>query len=603
MLDESSRLLHRAREQFVIEGHLDSTLAAAVRPDILVSWRRSRLSGASSGIDVLPFQAEVMHETALCNAAEPILSRLAEQLSGLQAGVLLADRHARILRRWAPQTDILPKMDRIQSVAGSSGSEELVGTNGIGTIAEDQKPHMVVGAEHFAEMLSTFACVGAPIFNPLSRKFAGIVTLNCDATEASPLLTSLVATTAQEIESKLLHNSSRRERALLDSFLVANRSGRAVAVLGDEVLLAGPQVTRMLRSLDQGLVWQQIREGVGRATHSERIVVGTQNGVAALTCTPIRLDDKLIGALVEVIETPDEAPRPAARPDPVATASWPEATLCLPGTSPAWTEVLRRAAGQRRSSVPLLVVGEAGTGKLELIKAMFADQALNVVDCFSAPPDDAAWPLAIGADVPAGWTGAIVLRHIDSLSPMVARALSARLDQLAFATPLIHIVATALPTTTPAQGHQRRLLDQVGVVTIEVPPLRERSEDIPAIVARLNRDHGGTAPLRFSAKAMQALSRAPWPGNARQVETLVRGLLATARTVEITPEMLPDGLGSYSASRQLTKMEELEFNAIVETINRASGNKVETARLLGISRSTLYRKMRQFRLDPDRTFY
>ena len=599
MLDESTRRLHYAREQFIADGRLDAKYASAVRPEILVSWRRSRLSGASAGLAVLPFQAEAPHENPLCFAAGPILSRLAQQLSGLQAGVLLADRNARILRRWAPQTDILPKMDRIQSMAGSSCSEELVGTNGIGTIAEDQKRHIVVGPEHFAEMLSTFTCVGAPIFNPLSRKFEGIVTLNSDSTEASPLLTSLIASTAQQIESRLLHNSSRRERALLDAFLVANRSGRAIAVLGDEVLLAGPQVTRMLRSLDQGLVWQQIRDGVGAAAHSERIVVGTQDGIAALTCTPIRLDGKLIGALVEVI--PDDAPAPAAVPSPVEVHPWPQAGTQLPGKSAAWVRVLKRAAQQRNSDVPVLIVGEAGTGKLELAKTMFAERPLTVVDCFAAGPDDAGWARTIAADLPPNWGGVLVLRHVDSLSATVTRALSARLDELAVTAPLVRIVGTALPSVTPLAADQRRLIEQIGVVTIEVPAVRERREDIPEILARLNSLHGGSRPLRFSRPAMQALSRAPWPGNVRQIETLVRGLLATVRGAEVTPDMLPDGLG-HSAGRRLTKMEELQLNAIVETIHRADGNKVETARLLGISRSTLYRKMRQFHLDPDRSF-
>src|SRR5260370_41916039 len=116
------------------------------------------------GVDVLRFKAEVHGDNALCQAAEPVLCRLAQQLCGLAAGVLLSDRNARILRRWARDRSILPKMDRIQSDSGSSGSEELVGTNGIGTIVEDRKPHIVVGAEHFAEVLVTFTCVGAPIF-------------------------------------------------------------------------------------------------------------------------------------------------------------------------------------------------------------------------------------------------------------------------------------------------------------------------------------------------------------------------------------------------------------------------------------------------------
>jgi transcriptional regulator of acetoin/glycerol metabolism len=65
---------------------------------------------------------------------------------------------------------------------------------------------------------------------------------------------------------------------------------------------------------------------------------------------------------------------------------------------------------------------------------------------------------------------------------------------------------------------------------------------------------------------------------------------------------LPDGLGTYSTGRSLTKMEQLEMNAILEMVTTTRGNKVEMAKLLGISRSTLYRKMRYYRVDPDRSF-
>src|ERR1700730_16180083 len=125
---QSTRQIRRAREQFLSDGKIGPDLARFVRPDILQSWRRSRLSGASMGVDVLPFQAEAHGDSALCQAAEPVLSRLAEQLSGLAAGVLLSDRNARILRRWAPATSILPKMDRIQADSGTSGSQELART-------------------------------------------------------------------------------------------------------------------------------------------------------------------------------------------------------------------------------------------------------------------------------------------------------------------------------------------------------------------------------------------------------------------------------------------------------------------------------------------
>jgi DNA-binding NtrC family response regulator len=152
-------------------------------------------------------------------------------------------------------------------------------------------------------------------------------------------------------------------------------------------------------------------------------------------------------------------------------------------------------------------------------------------------------------------------------------------------------------------GNHRRLLDQLGVVTIELPPLRDRPEDIADLVKHFNEVHAGLTPLRFSHNAMQALARAPWPGNVRQLENLIRGLLATGHAHEITPDLLPNGLGAYSTGRRLTRMEHLEMNAILEAMTTTQGNKVEMAKLLGISRSTLYRKIRQYRLDPQRAYF
>jgi transcriptional regulator of acetoin/glycerol metabolism len=525
------------------------------------------LSGASTGIGALPFKSEANSDSPLCRAAELVLSRLAEQLAGLQAGVLLADREARILRRWAPETSILPKMDRIASAAGSSGSEELIGTNGIGTIVEDRRPHIIVGAEHYADVLTTFTCVGAPIFHPLNRRFEGVVTLNCDASEASPLLTSLIASTAQQIESRLLDLASRRERALLDAFLMANRSGRAIAVVSDEVLLTGPHVARMLCSLDQANVWQQIRDEVNSAGDRGRIViVQVHDELASLVCTPIQLDDKLVGALVEVI-TPSQPPSATVSR---SSKRWLAGEEQMPGASATWQAVLRLAADLRNADVPVLLAGEPGTGKLKLAETMFADRPRSVIDCYAAPPEDTNWPLSVSAGLPSG--AILVVRHVDALTPQVARALSARLDDLASKRLAPRVVATALPPSEWAtEGSQRRLLDQLGVVTIELPALRDRRDDIACLIGHFSKRYAGAAPLRFSPAAMRALSHAPWPGNVRQLENLIRGLAASRHAAEITLEALPQGLGAYSAGRSLTMLEQLELDAILEAINRAQG--------------------------------
>jgi transcriptional regulator of acetoin/glycerol metabolism len=593
-------MLHRAREQFLGTGEVHQDLVTAIRPEILTSWRRSRLSGASFGVDALPQGAEVSGDSPLRRAAEPVLAQLAQQLSGLRAGVLLADRHARILGRWAPQTDILAMMDRVASNTGSSGSEELIGTNGIGTVVEDRRPHLITGAEHYADMLSSFTCVGAPIFNPLSRKFEGVVTMNCDASEASPLLTSLIASTAKEVESRLLDLSSRRERALLDAFLLASRAGRAIAVISDDVLLAGTQAAPSLRSLDEGTVWELIRDDAAKREGARVLVVPTVDGRAAtLTYTPIMLDGKIIGALVEAFDSIDlDRPTAADVATEFRQVRPSMTTERLPGRSRVWQTTLARALEQCESRVPLLIVGEPGTGKSELVSAMFHGRTTEVVDCSAVAATDTAWAASVGATLPPD--GVLVLRHAAALPPGVADALSARLDTSAAATPSPRIVATAHPSPGREADGVQHLLDRVSVVTLEVPPLRDRPEDIPLLIQQLNERHSGLTPLRFSPAAMRALCRAPWPGNIRQLENVIRGIAATGRVREVTPNLLPDLLGTYATSRTLTMMEQLEMNAILETVTATRGNKVEMAKMLGISRSTLYRKMRYFRIDVDR---
>ena len=598
-METATRLLHQAREQFLSVGQLDPQYAALVRPEILTSWRRSRLSGASATMAMLPTGADLGTDSQLCRAATPVLAQLAQQLSGLQAGVLLADRYARIIGRWTPETNILPKMDRVASAAGSSGSEELVGTNGIGTIVEDRKPHMIVGAEHYSDMLTSFTCIGAPIFNPLTRKFEGVVTMNCDATEASPLLTSLIATTAKDVENRMLELSSRRERALLDAFVMSSRAGRGIAVIGEDVLLAGPQAASAFRSLDQVMVWQLIQQDMAARRRSAVLVVPAQDGsMATLSYTPILLDEKAIGATVERLTAHSvDAPAPTERvsqmPSPL-----PVAFDRVPGHSQVWQATLTRAIEYRESSAPLLIIGESGTGKLELAKALFHDRPIKVVDCLTPGSEGLNWVTSLGCDLPPA--GVLVLRHVLSLSEAQAGALSARIDEFASMTDGPRIVGTGSRQLEQPSSRMQRLLDQLGVLTVEMPPLRDRAQDIPDLVRQLNERYAGLTPIRFSAAAMRALTCAPWPGNIRQLERVVRGIAAGGSAREVTPDLLPDNLGTYASGRTLTKMEQLERNAILEANDATNGNKVEMAKRLGISRSTLYRKMRYFRIDVER---
>src|SRR5258708_2338799 len=101
-----------AREHLLADGTIPDHLAKSVRPDVLTSWKRSLISGADLANPALTFRGEHHAHTALRLAADPVLSRLAGELAGLDAGVLLCDHEAIVVQRWVSDAGILPMMDR-----------------------------------------------------------------------------------------------------------------------------------------------------------------------------------------------------------------------------------------------------------------------------------------------------------------------------------------------------------------------------------------------------------------------------------------------------------------------------------------------------------
>ncbi|MGH9920920.1 MAG: sigma-54-dependent Fis family transcriptional regulator, partial [Nitrososphaerales archaeon] len=610
-----ARTLYKAREQFLSQGELAKNLQVAVRPEILRSWQRSKRSGARFDLPALPYTLDEAPDTPLTVATDPVISRLAEQLSDMCAGVLLSDRSSRIVRRWAPDLKFLCLLDQTASDVGFSGSEEFIGTNGIGTATEERQPRIVVGPEHFADVLTTFTCVGVPICHPISRRFEGVITLSARADAASPLLLPFFTGIAHEIEQQLLEQATPRERSLLDAFLTASGRGRPVAVIGADVLITGPKAARLLRGADPTEAWPRLAEELALGRGPLDTQLDAADGPVTLRCEPLRDGGRLIGALIHLTPPSDDhepaaAERMARLAQQIARAGrqrgaasrW--AGTPLVGHSPAWTAVLAAAAAHVHSSDPVLLAGEAGTGKTALTRAMHSQLGLpeercTVLDCAAAP--DYGLPELVEAAL-AARNDTLVLQHIDALALPAARAVSAKLEaHLATGAPP-RVMATTTPVVHDgAYAPHQRLLDVLGVLRLDLPPLRARTEDVPELVAQIGQHHAGSS-LMLSQKAMVALKRAPWPGNVRQLETVVRALSAAAAGREITVEMLPPEIAVHSKRRHLTAMEQVELEAILSALGRSRGNKVLAARDLGISRSTLYRKMASYLLDPDLVF-
>lgn len=590
-----------ARERLLAGESIPAHLAKSVRPDVMRSWRRSLVSGADLANPALTFRGQPQTRAALKRAADPVLSRLAEGLAGLDAGVLLSDHEAIVVQRWVSDTGILPLMDRIHSDVGFCISEESIGTNGVGSVIEAGAPIQISGPEHLAEALQPFTCVGVPVHHPVTRRLEGVITMNCRATSGNPLLTPLMTSTAQEVESRLLAQASTNERQLLDDYLIAIGSRRApVAAVGQDIFIAGPKVTDLLEGVDRAALWEYVRAvALGTSTTAGSYGLDTDRFRIA-RCKPIERDGRVIGALVEF-----DIDRPAH--DEPATSLPPRPMVSLPGKSPALVNAISHATRLVAKGVPMLIEGESGVGKFALARAVLASASvaphrIAVVDAACGWTDGASSFLSVLRHELELQPEAVLLRHLEALTPEAAAASSAILDDVAELPSPPRIVATMTTTGSLAPG-LRRLVDTVGVGRVTVPPLRDRHEDIaPTAVALLNK-HRGEKQMHFASATLRCLMRAPWPGNLRQMDATIRGLLSTSIGPEIRPDALPLELQGNARKRDLSAMEELELSAILNALKQYNGNKVAAAQAIGISRSTLYRKLQAYRLDPDKQYF
>jgi two-component system response regulator HydG len=156
------------------------------------------------------------------------------------------------------------------------------------------------------------------------------------------------------------------------------------------------------------------------------------------------------------------------------------------------------------------------------------------------------------------------------------------------------------------QGKFRKdLYYRLNVYPITLPPLRERVEDIPLLVAHFmevynkksNRNIGG-----ISEKALHSLKVYQWPGNVRELENAIERAVIVAKSKVLDFEDLPDPVRrAYTESRGKvldievgTRLDEIERKVILETLGFTGGDKAKAARVLGIGRKTLYRKLKEY---------
>ncbi len=543
--------------------------------EVSAAWRRALFYEVPPDLPAPP-PAPAPTGSALLEAARPVLERLAP--AARQAGfrLLLADAACRVL--WS-------------SAAGEPYdlSEESVGHNSVAAALRTGRRAEVSGPEHVLEIWQETDALSVPVLDRTGGHAVGAVTAVTAVRRLGPVETACAEAAALAVEAEFARRRPSPEQVLLDAYL-AQRPERCavVATDGRTRLVSGP-AARLLSGAALEAIEREaarlVREGGAGAEAPATLDLPHGGPVARVR--PVPAGEAVIGVVAVVPASPAGPVVPAAR-----AADRLPGLRGLVGDSLPWRSAVEAAGALARSPAPLLVSGEPGAGKTALARAVAAarDRVPEEFDAARSTPERAAeWVRALDGG------RMVLLRHTEALAPAAAAALVARLEEGAD----IGLIATATLSAEGAGPCLRRLLDRLSARRVEVPPLRERPEDIPALLRALTPPPGpGRPPLAWSVAARRALERYDWPGNVAELAALAAALAGGRRlTGAVRREELPDAVRNAPGKRRLTGLERAERSAIQQALHTHGGNRLRAAGALGIGRATLYRKLRAFGLE------
>jgi DNA-binding NtrC family response regulator len=306
----------------------------------------------------------------------------------------------------------------------------------------------------------------------------------------------------------------------------------------------------------------------------------------------------------------------------------------LVGTSPKMQKLYRTIVKAASKRQPVLILGESGTGKELVARAIHAhspwrDKPFVPVDCGALAPtliESELFGHVRGAFTGATHTrqgllasargGTVFLDEIAELpvdlQAKLLRALQEREIKPIGSNERTRLEARMIAATNQdieaaiKRGSVRKdLYFRLNVVSIKMPPLRERKSDIPALVHYFVERHGGEEGrvADISSEAMTRLMNYNWPGNVRELENCIQRALVLGAGPVILAKDLPSNVlyqvGPSAESPEVSPLEDLERRAILTALRATGGDRLQAAKLLGIGKTTIYRKLKDYGLDDE----
>ncbi|WP_321916335.1 sigma-54-dependent Fis family transcriptional regulator [Paraburkholderia sp. J11-2] len=620
------------------ERFLAGESSTSAPPALIDSWQRSLRSGVSPTAVSAPIAvhgdevaALLWRHRDLLAAADRLFTVTADLFADSHSILLLTNQDGVILKA-AGDLRTQAAGEKIHLTIGGDWCEGSAGTNGIGTALATREPTYIHASEHFCEGIKAWSCAAAPICEPGTGAVIGVLDISGPPSTYQINNLTLAVTAARQIEMVLAEQAAREHMRLLafclqrvsssdaTGMVAIDRSGRLVHTTGRVTLPVG--------------IGERF-PGMSETSAVEDWAQHLPAGLSAEWFNPVVVDGSPIGAMLVV---------PArTRPVSVRLAGRGEADpqrngfAQIQGQSSAMQAAVNRGRQLASRRVPVLIEGETGVGKELFARAIHGEEGgtgpFVAYNCGAASKELIASELfghvrgAFTGATTEGRPGRFELAHggtlcLDEigempleLQPVLLRVLEEGvIYRLGDTQPrrvdvrLLAMTNRNLREEVESGRFRRDLYYRISVTRLRIPPLRERDIDIDLLVEHFNRKlalRHGVPERQLGTEVMAVLRAYSWPGNVREMRNVIENMLLTSSEPAVSLDDLPVELldeismsGAIPSLRdEAASLEATERLAIARAVHNTHGNLAQAARALGVSRSTLYRKIELYQLE------
>lgn len=646
-----------AWERFVNTGEF---LEKEPRQVIAQSWLRCRERGinpheerALSVISSEEIEAK-LHTEYLGLSGKVVLDRMAHTIEDTGHVIVLADNYGRILYS-VGNRQVQNRLEQINFRPGSNWGEKNVGPNGVGTPLMLGKPEFVMGSEHYCQAWQPWVCFGAPIYNPGDHSILGCVDITGPVEKAQSETMALAVSMTHSVEFNLSIVLLRRREILRSAFNNEQRQypNDALIVLDETgLVIEANTYARNLLKLSSSIVipdvlnqlYPDLSKNVNECLLHNiekdcEISLNNSNiDIARCVIKPVNVRGERLGVFVIILggRKVNKNSSSLSGKTPVAnTAKYSFKNLI--GESPAFKKSINvaRLAAQDVMQNNVLLIGETGTGKELIAHSIHAEGKNNsgpfiAINCGALPKElieSELFGYSKGAftgakkegqagKFEAAHNGTLFLDEINSLDAELQAKLLRVLDEKSITrlgsvtetfinVRFIAAAGTDLFQAVEEGQFRRDLFHRLNVIEIFIPPVRERKNDLMLLFEYFLEQEcaqAGRKKLEIAEEVKDKMLNYGWPGNIRELRNLCSRWVLTVSSREINLGDLPAVFqfpenGSNSINSNSTKLRSIEDELIRNTLVQTNGNISKTAKILGINRSTIYRRYNRWRTN------